>query len=124
MSRAHSRLVLHVANENLPLKEPFRISGYVFHDSPAILVTLREGNLEGRGEAAGVYYLDDKPEHAGDDRGKSRGDRSGLTREQLRSLLPAGGARNAVDCALWELESRRAGPGLANGRDRNAARRC
>src|SRR5204863_7556861 len=32
----------------------------------------------------------------------------GLTREELRSLLPPGGARNALDCALWELESRRA----------------
>src|SRR5205814_10309409 len=32
----------------------------------------------------------------------------GLTREELRSLLPPGGARNALDCALWELESHRA----------------
>ena len=32
----------------------------------------------------------------------------GLTRAELRSLLPPGGARNALDCALWELESRRA----------------
>lgn len=110
MSRAHSRLVLHVANESLPFKEPFRISGYVFHDSPATLVTLREGDLEGRGEAAGVYYLDDKPDGMRPTIEANReAIESGLTREQLRSLLPAGGARNAVDCALWELESRRAG---------------
>jgi L-alanine-DL-glutamate epimerase-like enolase superfamily enzyme len=31
---------------------------------------------------------------------------AGLTREELRGLLPSGGARNAVDCALWELEAR------------------
>jgi len=34
---------------------------------------------------------------------------AGIDRESLRDLLPAGGARNAVDCALWELEARRAG---------------
>ena len=28
---------------------------------------------------------------------------SGLTCEELRALLPPGGARNALDCALWEL---------------------
>jgi L-alanine-DL-glutamate epimerase-like enolase superfamily enzyme len=31
------------------------------------------------------------------------------TREELRSIMPPGGARNAVDCALWELEAARAG---------------
>ena len=30
-------------------------------------------------------------------------------REALRRILPPGGARNAVDCALWELEAARAG---------------
>ncbi|MBD0786258.1 L-Ala-D/L-Glu epimerase [Vibrio sp. Y2-5] len=29
---------------------------------------------------------------------------TGITREQLQPLLPAGAARNAVDCALWDLE--------------------
>jgi len=31
---------------------------------------------------------------------------AGLTREALQELLPAGGARNAVDCALWDLEAK------------------
>ncbi|HEX4972222.1 MAG TPA: dipeptide epimerase, partial [Steroidobacteraceae bacterium] len=34
---------------------------------------------------------------------------AGIDRETLRRLLPAGGARNAVDCALWDLESRLSG---------------
>src|SRR3546814_13228924 len=33
----------------------------------------------------------------------------GPSREALRSILPPGGARNAIDCALWELEAARAG---------------
>jgi L-alanine-DL-glutamate epimerase-like enolase superfamily enzyme len=34
---------------------------------------------------------------------------AGITREELQRLLPAGGARNALDCALWDLDARRAG---------------
>lgn len=34
---------------------------------------------------------------------------SGVTRAALYDLLPAGAARNAVDCALWDLECKRAG---------------
>ena len=34
---------------------------------------------------------------------------AGLTREQLQRLLPAGAARNAIDCALWDLQARREG---------------
>src|SRR5439155_14659147 len=33
----------------------------------------------------------------------------GLEREELQGLLPAGAARNAIDCALWDLEAKRAG---------------
>jgi len=34
---------------------------------------------------------------------------AGIDRDSLRTLLPAGGARNALDCALWELEAQRTG---------------
>ena len=34
---------------------------------------------------------------------------AGITRDELQSLLPPGGARNAVDCALWDLEAKRSG---------------
>ena len=99
-----SRIGLEVHNENLPLKAPFRISGYTFHDSPVTLVTLRDGSVEGRGEATGVYYLNDTTDRmlATIEAHRDAIER-GLTREELRSLLPPGGARNALDCALWEL---------------------
>jgi L-Ala-D/L-Glu epimerase len=109
MSATQSSIGLEVRNENLPLKAPFRISGYTFHDSPVTLVTLRDGSVEGRGEAAGVYYLNDTTDRMLATIEAHRDViESGLTREELRSLLPPGGARNALDCALWELESRRA----------------
>jgi L-Ala-D/L-Glu epimerase len=109
VSSSHSRLVLEAHNESLPLTTPFCISGYTFHDSPATVVTLRDKDLEGRGEAAGVYYLADKPDGMLATIEANRDAiEAGLTREELRSLLPPGGARNALDCALWELQSRRA----------------
>ncbi|HJW45342.1 MAG TPA: dipeptide epimerase, partial [Lysobacter sp.] len=89
---------------------PFRISGHVFEASPVTIVTLRQGGCIGRGEASGVYYLRDEPADMLRTLEKLR-DRleAGVTREELRGVLPPGGARNAVDCALWELEARLAG---------------
>lgn len=99
-----------VSVEKLRLKSPFRISGYTFTEVPIALVTLRRDGVEGRGEAAGVYYLDDTPAGiAPTIEAHRRVIESGISREQLMGLLPAGGARNALDCALWELESKQAG---------------
>src|SRR5207249_10668597 len=106
MSVTNSRVRLEVRNENLPLKAPFRISGYTFHDSPVTLVTLRDGGVEGRGEAAGVYYLNHTTDRmlATIEAHRDAIER-GLTREEWRSLLPPGGAHNGLDCTRCELES-------------------
>jgi len=105
-----NRVELHLHNEPLPLSAPFRISGYVFDSMPATVVTVNDGLHEGRGEGAGVYYLDDRPEGMLATLESHRDAiESGLTRAQARELLPPGGARNALDCALWELESQHAG---------------
>lgn len=96
--------------ERLPLLEPFRISGYVFTESPALVARLEHGGFWGRGEAAGVYYLDDRPAGMLDTLEALRGEiEAGLDRVALQQRLPPGGARNALDCAMWELEAQRAG---------------
>jgi L-alanine-DL-glutamate epimerase-like enolase superfamily enzyme len=103
-------LSLDLAIESLPLAKPFRISGHVFTDTPVVLVTLSDGEHSGRGEASGVYYLgDDVPAMTAAIEGVRGAVEAGVTREQLPALLPAGGARNAIDCALWELDARRSG---------------
>src|SRR5690606_3838031 len=111
LSRAvAARIALDLRIEPLRLASPFRISGYVFEAMPAVVATLRDGARFGRGEAAGVYYLGDAPEGM---RATLEAQRDaierGLSRDEARTLLPPGGARNALDCALWELESQRAG---------------
>ena len=104
------RLALDVAVETLWLAQPFRISGYVFTHSDVVVVTLSDGEFQGRGEGGGVYYLGDDVPHMLWTIGAARGAiEAGLTRDELRSAMPPGGARNSVDCALWELEAARAG---------------
>ncbi len=104
------RLALDVASETLRLAKPFRISGHVFKTSDAIVATLSDGEHRGRGEGAGVYYLgDDVPAMLAAIERVRPAIEAGLSREELRSILPPGGARNAIDCALWELEAQRTG---------------
>ena len=106
----NTALSLDLAIESLPLAKPFRISGHVFTDTPVVLVTLSDGTHSGRGEASGVYYLgDDVPAMTAAIENVRGAVEAGVTREELQALLPAGGARNALDCALWELDARRSG---------------
>jgi L-Ala-D/L-Glu epimerase len=73
-------------------------------------VRLNDGELTGRGEAIGVSYHGETVESLLTQLTAIRSDLGkGVTRHDLQSLLPPGGARNAVDCALWDLESKRSG---------------
>jgi L-alanine-DL-glutamate epimerase-like enolase superfamily enzyme len=103
-------LQLSVAVQPVELSAPFRISGFVFERQDLVVVTLREGAYRGRGEASGVYYLKDDPQKivATLEAHRAQIER-GIDRESLQKLLPPGGARNALDCALWELDAARAG---------------
>lgn len=104
------KLQMQVEIERLPLKAPFRITGYTFTDIPVAVVTLRSGSACGRGEAAGVYYLKDTPDQIATTLEKYRVDiERGIDRQHLLELMPRGGARNAVDCALWDLEAKQSG---------------
>ncbi len=101
---------MHVAVETLQLKTPFRISGYTFETIPVLLVEVAQGNVRGRGEASGVYYFNDDTEKMARAVERCRSPiEDGVSRTELRALMPAGGGRNAVDCALWDLEAKLAG---------------
>lgn len=105
-----SALALHIAVEKLRLSAPFRISGFVFTELDVVVVTLQDGEHRGRGEASGVYYLGDSAQTMVAAIEAARpGIEQGIDRAALQELLPPGGARNAVDCALWELDAHRLG---------------
>ena len=97
-----------VTREPLAMRfaQPFRISGYRFDAMPSVGVRIEQSGLIGRGEAAGVYYLgDDQPAMLAAIDSIVPQLCAGLDRQGLQNALPPCGARNAIDCALWELES-------------------
>jgi L-Ala-D/L-Glu epimerase len=102
---------LSAEREAWPLARPFRISGNVFHSLDVVVVTLHDRGKVGRGEACGVGYRNDTASRMMaqlTEIAALPGDNP-LTRASVQKLLPAGGARNALDCAAWELEARQRG---------------
>lgn len=96
--------------ESWPLLEPFVITGHTWTHCDVLVVSITENGVTGRGEATGVYYLDETAESMYQQaHGIQQKLEQGISREQLQSLLPAGGARNAIDCALWDLEAKKSG---------------
>lgn len=93
--------------ESWSTKVPFSITGHTFMAADVIVVTLKEGIVCGRGEASGVYYRQETTASmlAQINSVKTHIEQ-GIDRQQLQSILPAGGARNAIDCALWDLEAK------------------
>lgn len=103
-------LQLTVAAERWPMRQSFRISGYTFTHFDIILVTLEKAGVHGRGEAAGVYYRGETPHTMAKQIEAVRTEiEAGISRDALRAVLPPGGARFAVDAALWDLEAKLTG---------------
>jgi L-alanine-DL-glutamate epimerase-like enolase superfamily enzyme len=99
-----------VHTEYWPAIMPFRITGKVWDGFDSVVVELSQDGKVGRGEALGVYYANETAQSmlAEIERIGPRLE-AGIERAELQSLLPPGGARNAVDCALWDLEAKRSG---------------
>jgi L-alanine-DL-glutamate epimerase-like enolase superfamily enzyme len=110
MATATSERELTIERAAIRFAAPFRISGYLFDSMPSVVATIAEDGKAGRGEAAGVYYLGDDQDRMAAMLEEFRGEiEAGLDRQQLQRSLPPCGARNALDCALWELEAKTAG---------------
>ena len=107
---ANPRLQLALTVERFAYRQPFRISGHVFTETRVLVAELSDGEHRGRGEGAGVYYLGDDVDHMmAQAEGARAAIEAGAFREELQTLLPPGGARNAIDCAFWELEAEQSG---------------
>lgn len=103
---------LHVAIEQWPLQRPFKIAYHTFQASNLIWVELRDGALVGRGEGGEHPHL--QPLEQGMVQIEALRDRieAGISGTELLNLMPRGPARNALDCALWDLACKRAGKRL------------
>lgn len=101
---------VNVVEKNWPLHKPFKISRDVHTHSETIVCEISDDDLTGRGEASGVSYEGESQDSMLKQIESVRGEiADGLSRDELQSLLPPGGARNAVDSALWDLDAKRSG---------------
>ena len=84
--------------------KPFVITGHVFETSDCLELSLSDGIFRGHGEAVGSYYLGESAQSMTDDIAAITDQIDGsLTLDNIQSMLPPGGARNALDCAYWDF---------------------
>ncbi|MBT2130155.1 N-acetyl-D-Glu racemase DgcA [Aliiroseovarius lamellibrachiae] len=88
------------------LAQVFTISRGSRTEAKVLTVRVEDGDHQGWGECVPYARYDETLESVTDE---IMGLPRDVTREALYGLLPAGAARNAVDCALWDLEAKRAG---------------
>lgn len=98
---------LRCRSELWTLDEPFAIAGLVQRDTELIVVEIGAEDCVGRGEAErDELLIPGRPNVLEEIERTRTAIEGGAGREDLLELLPAGPARSAIDCALWDLESR------------------
>ena len=108
---------LSVRRESWPLAGVFRISRGARTVAHTVLVELRDGESSGRGECVPYARYGETVDSVVASIEGLRGDvERDLTRDELAGAMPPGAARNAVDCALWDLEAKRSGRRAWDGR--------
>ncbi len=102
-------LKLNYSIKHWTMVEPFIIASGSCDYHESVIVTLTdESGHSGRGETCGVDYHGETIESiCGQIEASRHRIEAGIDRESLGQLLPAGGARNGLDCALWDLHCRR-----------------
>lgn len=100
--------------EHWPLHTPFRIARGVKTAADVVAVTLTRGARQGRGESVPyARYGESLASVLEQIAGVASAIEAGADREALATLLPPGAARNALDCALWDLEAQETGVSVA-----------
>ena len=96
------------------LKQPFAITGYTFTETKAVKVTLIDGQHIGHGEGVGVYYMNESQESMFEQLMgvKSDLESTSIIDNTVSQILPPGGAKNALDCAIWDLTAKRSGKSI------------
>ena len=108
------RRSLSARHDRFPLARPFRISRGVKTAADVVTVTVGAGDAIGRGEGVPYPRYGESVASVLAQVEAARGFvEDGGDRQALLAAMPAGAARNAVDCALWDLEARLAGRSVA-----------
>src|SRR5882762_4376935 len=101
-------LTVEAREEIWPLKKVFRISRGSRTEAQVVVVTVGDDEHVGRGEGVPIKRYGQSVESVLAQIESIKAEKK-LDRQRLQQLLPAGAARNALDCALWDLEAKTSG---------------
>ncbi|MDF1607418.1 dipeptide epimerase [Hoeflea sp. YIM 152468] len=101
---------LHVTIDSFPLTKAFNISRGAKTAADVVTCTITEDGKSGRGECVPYPRYGETVEGVRDTiQSFHDAIASGMSRDELQSAMAAGAARNAIDCALWDLEAKLSG---------------
>ena len=98
-----------VVVERFDVAGAFTISRGAKRHVDVVTCEVTDGVHVGRGEGTPIYYHGETAEGCAAAIAEIGGRGGALTREELRGAMPPGAARNALDCALWDMEAQRSG---------------
>src|SRR6266446_10281578 len=101
-------MLIEAREEVWPLKQVFRISRGSRTEARVVVVTVTDGQHTGRGEAVPIKRYNQSVESVLSQIQSMKSEKN-LDRRRIQELLPPGAARNALDCALWDLEAKISG---------------
>jgi L-alanine-DL-glutamate epimerase-like enolase superfamily enzyme len=101
---------LTIAEERWPIAGSFTISRGSKTEAHVVTVTLEDGGHTGRGECVPYpRYEETVPQVIAALQAARSRIEAGITRDAIDSILTPHAARNALDCALWDLAAKKAG---------------
>ncbi len=95
--------------ERWPLARPFAIARGTRTEAATLVVEIARNGVTGRGESVPYARLGETPDSALAVLSNIRAQDMPSDREELQRRMPAGSARNALDCAFWDLEAKASG---------------
>ncbi len=106
---------LKIIHERYPIAGKFTISRGSKTEAAVVVCVIGDGIHEGRGECVPYARYGETIESvSGQIEAVRTAIEKGASRHELQKLMPAGAARNAVDCALWDLEAKQSGKRVAD----------
>lgn len=101
---------LNISTVTWPARGVFRISRSALSEFYVVQVTITDGHHSGRGECRPYARYNETPESVTAQIEEVRRHlETGISVQDLQGIMPPGAARNAVDCALWDLDAKQSG---------------
>jgi len=116
MTKQSARLTVSV--DSWRLEEPLRISFATLETIDVVVAELAVGGVVGRGEGVGVFYRDDGAEDGAVElRAAAAALNAGENLADVAARLTSFAARNAFDCARWDVRCKQAGTSIWKATD-------